>query len=169
MINLTDYFCPNPKCNDLGIRGLGNITTSTRYGKNRTHLLRCKTCNQRFSENRNTIFMHSNYGKETIQRIILAIAESNSIRGTSRILSLDKDAVNRIVLKAGEHCKEILENLIRDLCLNECQLDELWTFVKKRKLFPTKTPKKNMVATGYGHQWTQNQNCSSTSSSDKGH
>ena len=101
MINLADYFCPNPKCKDHGIRGLENITTSTRYGKHRTHLLRCKTCNQRFSENRNTIFMHSNYGKETIQRIILAIAESNSIRGTSRILSLDKDAVNRIVLKAG--------------------------------------------------------------------
>ena len=169
MINLADYFCPNPECNDHGIRGLGNITTSTRYGKNRTHLLRCKTCNQRFSENRNTIFMHSNYDKETIQRIILAIAESNSIRGTSRILSLDKDAVNRIVLKAGKHCKEILENLIRDLCLNECQLDELWAFVKKRKLFPTRTSKKNMAASGYGHQWTQNQNCSSTSSSDKGH
>jgi hypothetical protein len=63
---------------------------------------------------------------------------------------LDKDAVNRVVLKAGEHCKEILENLIRDLCLNECQLDELWTFVKKRKLFPAKISKKNVAATGSG-------------------
>ena len=151
MIDLSNYFCPNPKCKDHGIRGHGNITTSTRYGKNKTHLLRCKTCNQRFSENRNTIFMHSNYNRETIQRIILAVAECNSIRGTARILSLDKDGVNRIVLKAGEHCKEILGDLIRDLCLNECQLDELWTFVKKRKLFPTKTSKENMAATGSGH------------------
>jgi hypothetical protein len=95
--------------------------------------------------------MHSNYSKETIQRIILAIAECNSIRGTARILSLDKDGVNRVVLKAGEHCKEILQNLIGDLCLNECQLDELWTFIKKRKLFATKTSKKNMAATGSGH------------------
>ena len=151
MIDLSNYFCPNPKGKDHGIRGKGNITTSTRYGKNKTHLLRCKTCNQRFSENRNTIFMHSNYSKETIQRIILAIAECNSIRGTARILSLDKDGVNRVVLKAGEHCKEILQNLIGDLCLNECQLDELWTFIKKRKLFATKTSKKNMAATGSGH------------------
>jgi transposase-like protein len=151
MIDLSNYFCPNPKCKDHGIRGKGNITTSTRYGKNKTHLLRCKSCNQRFSENRNTIFMHSNYSRETIQRIILAIAECNSIRGTARILSLDKDGVNRVVLKAGEHCKEILQNLIGDLCLNECQLDELWTFIKKRKLFATKTSKKNMAATGSGH------------------
>jgi transposase-like protein len=150
MIDLSNYFCPNPKCQDHGVRGKGNITTSTRYGKNKTHLLRCRTCNQRFSENRNTIFMHSNYTKETIQRIIVAIAECNSVRGTARILSLDKDGVNRIVLKAGEHCKQILEDLIRDLCLNECQLDELWTFVKKRKLFPTKPSKKNMADTGSG-------------------
>ena len=169
MIDLADYFCPNPKCKDHGIRGKGNITTSTRYGKNKTHLLRCKTCNKRFSENRNTIFMHSNYSKETIQRIILAVAECNSIRGTSRILSLDKDAVNRTVLKAGEHCKEILNNLIRDLCLNECQLDELWTFVKKRKLFPTKISKKSMAASGSGRPLTQNRNCSSISSSVKEH
>ena len=150
MIDLSNYFCPNPNCEDHGIRGKGNITTSTRYGKNKTHLLRCKTCNQRFSENRNTIFMHSNYNKETIQRIILAVAECNSIRGTARILCLDKDGVNRVVLKAGDHCKKILENLIRDLCLNECQLDELWTFIKKRKLFPTKISRKNMAGTGSG-------------------
>ena len=150
MIDLSNYFCPNPNCEDHGIRGKGNITTSTRYGKNKTHLLRCKTCNQRFSENRNTIFMHSNYNKETIQRIILAVAECNSIRGTARILCLDKDGVNRVVLKAGDHCKKILENLIRDLCLNECQLDELWTFIKKRKLFVTKTSKSSMAATGSG-------------------
>jgi len=151
MVELINYSCPNPKCKDYGIRGHGNITTSTRYGKQKTHLLRCKTCNQRFSENRYTIFMHSNYSRETIQRIILAVAECNSIRGTARILSLDKDGVNRIVLKAGEHCKEILGNLIQDLYLNECQLDELWTFIKKRKLFPTKILGKNMAATGSGH------------------
>lgn len=154
MIDLSTYFCPNPHCKDHGVRGKGNITTSTRYGKNKTHLLRCKTCNQRFSENRNTVFMHSNYSRETIQRIILAVAECNSIRGTARILELDKDGVNRVVLKAGDHCKQILENLIRDLCLTECQLDELWTFVKKRKLFSTKTSKKTMVATGSGHPST---------------
>jgi transposase-like protein len=150
MIDLTNQFCPNPKCKQYGIRGHGNITTSTRYGKNKTHLLRCRSCNQRFSENRNTVFMHSNYSRETIQRIILAVAECNSIRGTARILSLDKDGVNRIVLKAGEHCKQILEDLIRDLCITECQLDELWTFVKKRKLFPTKISRKNMAKTGSG-------------------
>jgi transposase-like protein len=133
MTELGNYFCPNPECKDHRIRDRENIRTSTRYGKNRTHLLPCKTCNQRFSENRNIVFMHSNYSREIIQRIILAVAECSSIQGTARILSQDKDGVNRIVPKAGEHCRQILRNLIQGLCLNEWQMDELWTFVKKKK------------------------------------
>ena len=101
--------------------------------------------------------MHSNFSKEDIRRIILAIAECNSIRGTARILAYDKDAVNRVVLKAGEHCKKILSNLIQDLNLNECQLDELWAFVKKRNLFPKRTSKKNMDDIGSGPQSILNQ------------
>jgi len=31
MIDLSNYFCPNPNCKDHGVRGKGNITTSTRY------------------------------------------------------------------------------------------------------------------------------------------
>ncbi len=135
MVDLSKFFCPFSDCRDFGAINRGNITTSTRYGKNKTVLLRCKTCDRRFSENRNTIFLNSNFNKETIQLIIKTIAEGNSIRGTARTHSLDKDAVNRVVIKAGEHCKAILQGLIRDLNLKESQLDDLWTFIKKRKLF----------------------------------
>lgn len=155
MANLSDHFCPNPKCPDYQIRKIGNITTSTRYGKNKTQLLRCRSCNYRFSENHDTIFMHSNYSKQQIQRIVLAIAENNSIRGTARILSFDKDAVNRIVLKVDEHCKKILGDLIRDLYLNECQIDVLWSFVKKRNLFPMKTSEKYTYDIGPKHRSTR--------------
>lgn len=34
MMELANCFCPNPKCNDHGIREHGNMTTSTRYGGN---------------------------------------------------------------------------------------------------------------------------------------
>ena len=84
MIDLATYFCTNPNCKAHGIRGEGNLTINTQYGKNKTHLLRCKTCNQRFSENRNTIFLHSNYSREPTQRIILANAHR------IRYLALDR-------------------------------------------------------------------------------
>jgi hypothetical protein len=33
MIDFSNYFCPNPKCKEHGVRGKGNITTSTRFGR----------------------------------------------------------------------------------------------------------------------------------------
>ena len=49
--------------------------------------------------------MHSNYNRETIQRIILAVAECNSVRETARSLCLDKDGVKRVVLKVRDNVK----------------------------------------------------------------
>lgn len=56
------------------------------------------------------------------------------VRATARLLELDKDTVNRLILRAGEHCAFVLSGLLTLLQLTEVQLDELWTFIKKRKV-----------------------------------
>ena len=99
-------------------------------------MLKCNICNEHFSETRNTVFFHSHYSAETIRQIIKCTAEGNGVRATARILELSKDGVNKIVLKAGEHSQMVLSSLLTSLYLEECQLDELWTFVQKKKLFP---------------------------------
>ena len=57
-----------------------------------------------------------------------------SVRATARLLGLDKDTVNRVILRADEHCARVLSSLLTSLELHETQLDELWTFVKKRNV-----------------------------------
>jgi hypothetical protein len=57
---------------------------------------------------------------------------------TSRLLEIDKDTVNRVHLRAGDHCAQVLSNLLRSMELTETQLDKLWTFVKKRKILTAK-------------------------------
>ena len=102
-------------------------------------MLKCKICNTRFSETRNTVFFNSHYSDENIRKIISCTIEGNGVRSTARILELSKDGVNKVVLKTGTHCQNVLSNLLHTLHLNECQLDELWSFVNKKKLFPKKT------------------------------
>lgn len=53
-----------------------------------------------------------------------------------------------MLIKAGKHCKKILGNLIRDLCVNGCQLDELWAFVKKKKSLSEEDYERE-----YGRHW----------------
>jgi len=141
MIDIKYYFCPNENCKLHGLRNQGNILKAGTYikQKEKKQLLRCKICNTRFSETRNTIFFNSHYSNENIEKIMKCTVEGNGVRATARILDLSKDGVNRVVLKAGEHCQLILTNLLHSLNLNECQLDELWSFVNKKKLFQKKT------------------------------
>lgn len=138
MLDLDQYFCTNPECKDYGRRGLGNISVNCQYGKHNRYLLRCKTCKKRFSETKCTAFFGSKYPPETIEAIIKAVAEGNGVRATSRMLDLDKDAVNRVILKAGEHCERMLADLLHSLQLTEIQLDELWSFVQKKRRIRTR-------------------------------
>lgn len=138
MIDISNYFCPNPDCKHYGLRNQGNIVKSGTYnvqGEKR-QMLKCNVCKERFSETKNTVFFHSHYSAETIRRIINCTAEGNGVRATARILELSKDGVNKIILIAGKHCQFVLSSLLNSLHLEECQLDELWTFVQKKKLFP---------------------------------
>jgi hypothetical protein len=132
-MQINDIFCPNSACKDFGKKGQGNIVCYEIYGKHNTKLLRCHTCKKRFSERRNTAFFGLHTDEETITRVVRCLAEGNSIRATARIMDLDKDTVHRIFEKASAHCVKVLDSLLTDLHLEECQLDELWSFVKKKR------------------------------------
>ncbi|MDQ3253817.1 MAG: hypothetical protein M3R15_07900 [Acidobacteriota bacterium] len=65
--------------------------------------------------------------------MLKALAEGNGIRACSRIFDIDKNTIIRILDVAGSHCHKVSEQLIQNYHMQECQLDELWSFVKKRK------------------------------------
>jgi transposase-like protein len=140
MIDTKDFFCPNAQCKCYGLRAQGNLVKAGTYDKqgDTKQMFKCKICNTRFSETRNTIFFNSHYDDDTINKIICHIGEGVGIRATSRLLDLSKDSVNKVVLKAGSHVNVIMSNLIRNLHLSECQMDELWAFINKKKLRPKK-------------------------------
>jgi transposase-like protein len=131
-LDLSQHFCPNPDCTDYGKKGLGNITTSTTFGKRPIQLLRCKTCHKRFSERHSTVFSGLHLDEQTITEILLGLAEGLSIRACARVKGVNKDTVQRVLERARQHCLKVLGELLRDLQLTECQMDELWSFIKKR-------------------------------------
>ena len=103
------------------------------YGPNRTILYRCGKCNYQFSIRRESVFKGFHTKEDTIYKILKALCEGNGIRATARIFEISKDTVLRILVQAGKHCEKVNEQLIRNYHMEECQIDELWTFVKKRK------------------------------------
>ncbi|MEW6732467.1 MAG: hypothetical protein AB1489_14150 [Acidobacteriota bacterium] len=110
-----------------------NLKLVEYYEPQKTPLYRCLKCGQRFSGRRNSIFVGYHTDDQTIYRVLKALAEGNGIRATAGIFDIDKKTVERILDQAAKHCQQVSERLITDYHMEECQLDELWAFVKKRK------------------------------------
>ncbi len=133
-MDVSQHFCPNENCKEYRLRGQGNIALRGKYGKDKARdLLYCRTCGKRFAATQATAFFGMHVPAETVQSIIHHAAEGVSVRATARLLGLDKNLVNRVILRAGEHCAAVLSGLLRSLELTEVQLDELWDFVKKTR------------------------------------
>ena len=142
MSDIENVFCPNKDCKDYGVRNQGNISKRGKYGKDKKRdLLYCRTCGTRFAKTKATAFFGLHLSEDIIIRIIHHAAEGVGVRATARLLGIDKDTVNRVILRAGEHCELVLSNLLRSLNMTEAQLDELWAFVKKRKMLVNKNSK----------------------------
>ena len=149
MTDAKNAFCPNTECKDYGLQNHGNIAVRGKYGKEKDKdLFYCRTCGQRFASTRATAFFGLHLSDEKIAQIIHHAAEGVGVRATARLLDINKDTVNRVILRAGEHCEIVLSNLLRSLKLKEAQLDELWAFVKKRNLLT----KKKLAENGSGQR-----------------
>ena len=133
MMDTSQFCCPNEECPDYGKRGKGNIICNRCYGKQRTQLLKCKTCGKSFSENRGTPFFHLRTAKEEVVDALKVLVERGSLRGTARATGHKKDTIAFWQRRAGEHADVLREYLLHELHLDRVEVDELYTFVKKRR------------------------------------
>ncbi len=113
MDDLSRFCCQNSGCADYGKRGLGNLSVCARYGPdNKRRMLRCRTCKTRFSERKGTPFFRSSLPDETVVSVMSHIAEGCGVRKTGRLVGVSKDTVTRYSVLAGEHARDLHEELV---------------------------------------------------------
>lgn len=155
--------CPNG-CNTVE----NNFKLVRHYGPNLTALYRCLKCGREFSSRHSSVFSGFHTDEKTIYCVLKALAEGNAIRACARIFDIDKNTVARILETAARHCQKVSQHLIKDYHLDECLLDELWSFVKKRKRIcqHLKNWRPSMATNGCGSASIPATKSSSISSSD---
>jgi transposase-like protein len=133
-IDTSMYFCPNKDCANYGRVGADNqVIGAGRYGKQETQLLKCKVCGQRFSARRGTPLFDLKTDEQTFYEVIACLAEGNGIRATARIKNVDKDTVTAWLDRASQHIEAVSYYLMVNLHFEAVQLDEFWSFVKKKR------------------------------------
>jgi len=131
-----DYgmFCPNKACESYGLFGQGNIvvisTYMTQSGKRR--IFRCKLCGETFSETRGTIFYDLRTEEERVLLTLKLLLKRMSITDIAEVLETNEATIRRWLAKAAEHSEQVSQKLLNSLTVTQVELDELWSFVKKK-------------------------------------
>lgn len=132
--DFSGHFCINEACPLYGRKGEDNIRLKGHCGKNRRlHELICNRSNKAFSENHGTPFYNGHLPRERVLDIVRHILEGCGIRGTARLLGHHPDTIVRCLRKVAAHVLIVLNSLLNELECTEIQMDEFWTFVRKKE------------------------------------
>ena len=112
MDDLSRFCCLRPDCPAVGQRGHGNLTVCARYGPHRRRLLYCRTCKARFSERQGTPLLGAQLPEDKVVDVLKHIAEGVGVRKTARLVGVSKNTVVRYCLLAGEHARQLHDELV---------------------------------------------------------
>jgi transposase-like protein len=144
-----DVSCTNHTCGLYGKTKQGNIvsngTYSTKSGRVRKFI--CRTCGNVFNDRTGTVFFDLRTAEDKVILALKLLIKGMSVRGIAEVLGSKPDTVLSWLRRAAEHSEEVDAFLLRDLKVSKVELDELWTFVKKKRL---REWRKKRASFGYG-------------------
>ncbi len=147
--------CPNINCNEYRKNSQENIcsvaTYLTRSGKRR--IFRCKTCERMFSETRDTVFFDLKTPEDKVIMALKMILVKVELSGISFVLDVKEETVLEWLTRAYNKAKEINEVLMKELSVTEVQLDEMWSYVLRKKSLLSGSDIESPQGAEDGRQW----------------
>lgn len=65
--------------------------------------------------------------------ILSALVEGNSIRSVERMTGVHRDTIMRLLVRTGKLCQDFMNSKAIDLDCTRLELDEIWTFCRKKQ------------------------------------
>lgn len=79
--------------------------------------------------------------------VVAALVEGVSIRSIERLTGVHRDTIMRLTVRVGENCQQIMAERMRNLTCAKVQVDEIWTFCRKKQA-RLREEEKNAVSLG---------------------
>jgi Glu-tRNA(Gln) amidotransferase subunit E-like FAD-binding protein len=61
------------------------------------------------------------------------LVEKNGIRAIERIMEIHRDTISDVIEDLAKHARDVTDFLINNVGLSHIEVDEMWSFVKKKK------------------------------------
>jgi IS1 family transposase/transposase-like protein len=130
---LKSLACVNPDCDLYGQRGCDNLTIRKVYSQDQIRYLRCRACQDEFSERKNTALWNSKIPEAKAISVAEHLAEGCSLKSTARLVKVDPSTVRRLNGKVGRHGQQYHEQEVQDVAVTELQADERHGFAGNKQ------------------------------------
>jgi transposase-like protein len=151
--------CLNQGCANFNKPGtdriVSNGTYQSRSGRVRKYI--CRACGAVFCERQGTAFYDIRSPEDKVVLALKLILQGLSLRGVSSVLGVKLDTVRLWLTRSAQHAQQVNEVLVKEIKVNRVELDELWSFVRKKNFRAwQKAKKKRMEPAGSGSLLHQN-------------
>jgi IS1 family transposase/transposase-like protein len=147
--------CPNPDCSHYRLMHRGNVSAISTYmtqsGKRR--IFCCSKCARPFSETRDTGFFDLRTPEEKVMMALKMLLVKVALSDISFVLGVTEETVLEWLRRAAQKAHEINVHLLRDLPVTQVQLDEMWSFIRRKHAQQADPDGESPALSEDGRQW----------------
>jgi transposase-like protein/IS1 family transposase len=147
--------CPNPDCTHYRLMHRGNISAISTYltqsGKRR--IFRCSKCEDCFSETCDTVFCDLRTPEDKVMMALKMLLVKVGLSAIGFVLGVTEETVLEWLRRAAQKAHEINAHLLRDLPVTQVQLDEMWSFIRRKHAQQAGPDGESREWSADGRQW----------------
>lgn len=111
-----------PHCASSSVRKNGRSR-----GEQRWH---CRACGKTFGERFGTPLFGLHTSAEEVGHALLIVMRRGSLRAAEEVTGHKYETIGEWLRRAGEHAQELTQVLVKDVQLEEVEVDAFWSFVR---------------------------------------
>src|SRR5262244_1712381 len=147
--------CPNPDCSHYRLINRGNVSAIATYltQSGRRRIFRCGKCEGTFSETRDTVFFDLRTPEEKVMMALKMLLVKVALVDIGFVLGVTEETVLEWLRRAAQKAHEINAYLLRDLPVTQVQLDEMWSFIRRKQAQQASPDGESPEWSEDGRQW----------------
>jgi transposase-like protein len=122
--------CPNPACEQSHVIRNGSSNGRRRY--------QCRGCGRFFGETEGTPMYRLHTPAAEVAQALLVVMRRGSLRAAEEITGHKYETIGEWLRRASEHAETLTATLAQDLHLSTIEIDEFWSFVRKKTVHLTR-------------------------------
>jgi transposase-like protein len=124
MMNQSLPRCPNPACDKPHVIRNGSSGGRRRY--------ECRGCGRFFGDTAGTPMYRLHTPAAEVAQALLIVMRRGSLRAAEEITGHKYETIGEWLRRASEHAEALTTVLTQDLHLSTVEIDEFWSFVRKK-------------------------------------